>query len=492
LSKPDYEVVVVGAGFSGLGAAYRLRQAGVTDFVVLEKADDVGGTWHVNRYPGCQCDVPSHLYSFSFFLKPDWSQAFAPREEIHAYLKDFVAQSGLAPFIRCGVEVEEMVFEPAQRWWRLLTTGGEVTARFVIAGIGPLSVPALPDVPGISTFRGRVMHSAEYDPGLDLSGARVAVIGTGASAIQIVPSLVDTVSRLYVFQRTPAWVLPRADRRYSERTKRLFELVPWTARVLRWFMYASRELLVPGLVAHPRLLKPIERLALANLKRQVRDPDLVEKLRPRFSLGCKRILLSNDYYPALTRPNVTLVPHALAFLKERSAVASDGSEHEVDAVIFATGFHVTDNPAFGKVKGASGETLADLWRREGMAAYFGAVVPGFPNLFLLLGPNTGLGHNSMVFMIESQLNFVTSAIVQARGNGIEWLEVRDEVYRDYRAEMHRRLRRAVWSTGCASWYVDENGNNPTMWPGFTFEFWWRTRKADLGRFRTTTASGASA
>ena len=471
-------IVIIGAGFGGLGMAIQLKQAGRHDFVVCEKADDLGGTWRDNAYPGCACDVPSHLYSYSFAPNPDWSRMFSPREEIWDYLRHCVKTYDLAPHLRYGVRIESMEWqEDAGRWLLTTSDGGTLTPRAVVSGIGSLHVPSLPDIPGVERFGGVRFHSSAWDHNVDLSGKRVAVIGTGASAVQFVPRIASDVERLHVFQRTPPWIHPRPDREIPGSWRRLFRSRPLAMKALRGAIYAGMELRAMGFAVNPRLMGPLESLARSHLDRQVADPALRARLTPDYTIGCKRILLSSDYYPALARPHVDLVTDGIAEITEKGVVTTDGTAYDVDVLIFATGFKVTSALMEQQIVGRNGLRIQDAWR-SGVEAHHGITVAGFPNLFMLLGPNTGLGHTSVVFMIEAQVRHVLSCLrlLDRRGAGV--VEVRAAAQRRFNRRLQRRLGRAVWSTGgCASWYLDEQGVNRTLWPGFSFEYWARTRRA---------------
>jgi cation diffusion facilitator CzcD-associated flavoprotein CzcO len=475
---PHVRVAIVGSGFSGLGAAIRLKQAGVDDLVVLERADDVGGTWRDNSYPGCTCDVPSHLYSFSFALNPGWTRSFSPQPEIQEYLRRCARDHGILPHLRFGHELLEAAWDDELQRWRLRTARGPLTAQVLILGTGPLSEPAIPALPGLDRFRGTVFHSAAWRHDHDLTGERVAVVGTGASAVQFVPHVQRRAARLHLFQRTPPWVMPRVDRPVTAVEHWLFRTVPGAQRLARLGIYWARESSVVGFTLQPRLLRLVQRLALRHLHRQVRDPELRARLTPRYTIGCKRVLLSNDYYPALGRPNVEVLPTGVAEVRERSVVGRDGTEREVDTIIFGTGFHVTDPPAMHRVRGRHGRSLAEAWR-PGMAAHLGTTVAGFPNLFLLVGPNTGLAHTSIVLMIESQLAHVVDALRHIDACGASSVEVRPEVQAAFVERVQARMRRTVWMRGgCASWYLDASGRNTTLWPASTWGYRLRTRRFD--------------
>ena len=472
----DHAIAIVGSGFSGLGMAIRLRQAGIDDFVVLERAGEVGGTWQANTYPGCACDVPSHLYSFSFAPNPDWTQTYSTQPEIRAYLRRCADRFGVRPHVRLDCAVKSATWLEQERRWELETSDGTLRARILIAGMGPLTEPRVPDIRGLDAFEGEVWHSARWNHDVDLAGRRVASIGTGASAIQYVPEIAEQVERLHVFQRTPPWVLPHTSRPIRDWERRLYRTLPLAQRVMRGGIYAGREALVLGFVKHPRLMKVVERMARKHMQHQIDDPEMLEKVTPDYTIGCKRILPSNRWYRALGRPNVELITEGVREVRARSIVAADGSEREVDAIVFGTGFQVTDIPAAHRVRGRDGRLLDDLWQSS-PRAHLGSTIAGFPNLFFLLGPNTGLGHSSMVYMIESQIAHVIDALRVMRERGAVTIEVTAEAQERYNASLERKLEGTVWNTGCASWYLDRTGRNATIWPDWTWRF--RRRVAQL-------------
>ncbi|HXT46366.1 MAG TPA: NAD(P)/FAD-dependent oxidoreductase [Pseudonocardiaceae bacterium] len=476
--QTHHHVIIIGAGFAGLGMAIRLQQHEMTDFVVLERAADVGGTWRDNSYPGCACDVPSALYSFSFELNPSWSRSFSGRQEIWDYLRHCAQRYGLAPRIRFHHEVLAASWDHLRRCWQVSTNRGQLTCDVLITATGPLSEPKIPSLPGLDTFQGKVFHSARWDLDYDLRDRQVAVIGTGASAIQFVPQIQPTVGSLTLFQRTPAWVMPRGERRIGDVEQRLYRAMPGLHRLVRAGIYCGREALVPGFTVNPRLLKIAEKTARAHLRRQVADPELRAKLTPDYAIGCKRILISNDYLPALTRPNVEVITSAVARVGADWVQAADGTRRHVDTIVFGTGFHVTDMPMASWIHGRDGRALAEVWS-GGAQAHRGTTVAGFPNLFILVGPNTGLGHTSLIYMIESQVAYTIDALRHLRRTGAAAVEVRPEAQAAYNRDIHRRMRGTVWTTGgCASWYLDAHGHNTTLWPTFT----WRFRRATR-RFR---------
>ncbi|GGZ00500.1 NAD(P)/FAD-dependent oxidoreductase [Streptomyces nitrosporeus] len=484
-------VAVIGSGFGGLGAAVRLRREGITDFLVLERAASVGGTWRDNSYPGCACDVPSHLYSFSFAPNPDWPRTFSGQEHIRAYLERVADTFGLRPHIRLGHEVTLMRWDTDQLHWVIDSANGTtVTADVVVSATGPLSDPKMPDIPGLAGFTGKVFHSARWDHGYDLSGKRVAVIGTGASAIQIVPEIQPQARRLTLFQRTPPWVMPRMDRAISGAEKWLHRTLPFTGTARRGLLWGIRELQVGAFTRHPDQLGLVEKIAKANMARAVKDPQLRAKLTPSYRIGCKRILLSNAYYPALAEPNVDVVASGLAEVRGSTLVASDGTETEADVIILGTGFHVTDMPIADRVVGAEGITLAESWK-DGMEALRGASAAGFPNWMTIIGPNTGLGNSSMILMIESQLNYMADYLRQLDAlGGRAALGARRSAVGAWNRRVQDRMRRTVWNTGgCTSWYLDSSGRNTTVWPGTTAEFRRATRTVDLSEYEVIRPPG---
>jgi cation diffusion facilitator CzcD-associated flavoprotein CzcO len=460
---------ILGTGFSGMGAAILLKQRGIDDFYVFERAADVGGTWRDNSYPGCACDVESHLYSFSFAPNPDWSRLFSPQPEIFAYLRKCALDFGILPHVRFGHEIQGAHWDDDASVWRIQTSRGAYTADIVLSALGPLCEPQYPSVPGLETFTGKAFHSARWDHGYDLRGKRVAVIGTGASAIQFVPEIQPKVAKLTLFQRTPAWVLPRLDRAISQREKEAFRRFPAVQQAVRAAIYARRELFVLGF-RNPRALNWLEKFALSYLERKVQNPELRKKLTPNFRIGCKRILISRDYLPALTQPNVDVVTDGIREVRGNRIITQDGSEHEVDVIIYGTGFKVTEMPFANMVRGRDGRTLNEVW--EGSPrAHLGTTMNGFPNLFTLLGPNTGLGHTSVVIMAEAQIQLAIEAIEHLHQKSLGVVEVKPETVAQSVREIDEDGKGTVWTAGgCASWYLDKTGRNSTLWPSFTFDF----------------------
>ncbi|MCU1590268.1 MAG: FAD-dependent pyridine nucleotide-disulfide oxidoreductase [Frankiales bacterium] len=479
LPLPEHvRVAIVGSGFAGLGAAVRLLQEGREDFVVLERAEDLGGTWRDNTYPGCACDVQSHLYSFSFAPNPDWSRAFSGASEIHAYLQRVATDHGVRPHLRYGAELLAAAWDGAAQLWRLTTSRGDLTADVLISGTGPLSDPLVPELPGLASFTGRAFHSARWDHGHDLTGRKVAVVGTGASAIQFVPVIAQQAGSLVVFQRTPPWVLPRYDRAIKASARAKYRADPRRQRRVRAAIYWFRELNLLAFTGGGRMSRLAEKMARRHLAKQVPDPVLRDKLTPSYRIGCKRILLSDDYYPALIRSDVEVVTAPVVEVRPHSVIDGDGREHEVDTLVFGTGFHVTDQPIADRLRGTDGRLLSEVWGPS-PEAYLGTTVPGFPNLFLLLGPNTVLGHTSVVYMIEAQLAYVMDALRTMDARGVSSVDVRARVVEAFNADLQGKLQGTVWNAGgCKSWYLDAAGRNSSLWPTYTFRFKRSTRRFD--------------
>ena len=480
-------VLVIGAGFAGLAMARAMDRAGERDFLVLERGPEVGGTWRDNSYPGAACDVPSQLYSYSFAPNPGWSRSYSPQPEIQSYLKTVADRSGVLDRVVLETTVEDVCWDATSQAWRVRARGPggllRVVADVVVSAAGALSDPRTPDLAGFERFAGRVFHSARWDHGYDLTGKRVAVIGTGASAVQIVPEIAEHAAHLDVYQRTAPWVVPRNDRTYPPLERAALARVPGLQRLYRAGVYWSREAYLPAFTRWPGLFRPAERAVLRNIAAAIDDPELRARVTPHFAFGCKRVLLSNTWYPTLARDDVELVTDPIDHLTETGIVTRDGRLREVDAVVVATGFHATDLPIAALITGRNGETLADHFALHGAQAYKGTTVHGWPNLFLLVGPNTGLGHSSMVFMIESQVGYVLDALLYlrqlrhlrrtgaVRPGGRVALEPRPEAQAAWVQDVQRRLSRTVWNRGgCASWYLDAHGRNVTLWPRATFTF----------------------
>jgi cation diffusion facilitator CzcD-associated flavoprotein CzcO len=482
-SPAEVEVAIVGAGFGGLCMAIRLLERGERRFVILEQGDEVGGTWRDNTYPGAECDVQSHLYSYSFEPRPDWSRRYAGWQEIQQYILDVTERRGVRPFIRFGQRVTGLHFDVARGRWHVHTASGlEYLARHVVMATGPLHVPNVPPLPGLGTFRGKVFHSARWDHGYDLTDKRVASIGTGASSIQYCPRVAPKAARLHVFQRTPAWVIPRDTRTYREGTKRRYARFDLLRRWHRARLYWTNESRVWP-IFHPRLARVLQAFARWHIRRGVRDPGLARNLTPDYTIGCKRVLISNEWYPMFRRPNVELVTEAIREIREHSIVTADGVERPVDCIVLGTGF-VVDPRIYMRdfpVTGLRGHDLARDWR-AGAEAYYGISVAGYPNLHHLVGPNTALGHNSVIFMIEAQVHYVLECMGELRRRQADWLVLRPEAQTLFNMRVQRALHGTVWTTGCRSWYQQDDGRNFTIWPWSTWRYWLETRRVDAGRY----------
>ena len=458
------QVAIIGAGFSGLGMAIALREEGVEDFVVLERAGELGGTWRDNSYPGCACDIPSVLYSLTAEQNPGWSQAFARQPEIERYMHDLADRHRLGAHLRFAHEVTGARWDEVAQHWEITSTQGSLTAEIVVSATGALADPAIPDLSGLDRFGGRVFHSARWDHDHVLEGRRVAVVGTGASAIQFVPEIQPRVGHLDLFQRTPPWVLPRENPRIPDRWRARFARHPRLLGLTRRAVFSLLESFHIGF-RHPAVMRLAEARARRHIARQVADPALRAKLTPEYRLGCKRVLGSNAYYPALAASNVDVVTAGIREVTTTGIVDAEGVEHPVDTIIFGTGFKVTDPPISHLVRGRDGRTLAETWAGSPQA-HLGLAVAGFPNLFLLLGPNTGLGHNSVLLMIEAQIAQLKRVLAHRRSHGAAAIEPSVERQAAFVAEVDRGSEGSVWTAGgCLSWYTDVTGRNSALWPG---------------------------
>ena len=475
--------VIIGTGFSGLGMSIALLKQGV-DHVILEKADEVGGTWRDNTYPGAACDVPSHLYSYSFEPKPDWDHLFSFQPELFDYLKDVADKYDLRRHIVFNAKVNRAHWDEDEYRWHVFTESGqEYVAQFLISGAGALHIPSIPDIESLDQFSGAAFHSAQWDHGVDLTGKTVAVVGTGASAIQLIPEIVERVGELQLYQRTPAWVLPRTNVAIPRALKRAFRYLPGLRAMLRVGIYWGAEGGAYAMNRRPALLKGVEVLGRRYIRREISDPEVQRKLTPDYRAGCKRLLGSGTYYKAIESSKTELITEAITRATPDGIVTADGRTRKVDVVIFATGFHVTDSYKYINIKGRNGEDLVDRWGHEGIAAHRGITVADLPNAFFLLGPNTGLGHNSVVFMIESQIRYVADAIKSVDAAGVQALSPLRAAQDRFNEELQRKLAGSVWNTGgCKSWYLDEHGYNRTVWSGFTWEYWLSTRSVKLDEY----------
>lgn len=478
-------IAIVGAGFSGLAMALACKRAGLDqDLTVFEAAPDIGGTWRDNTYPGCACDVPSHLYALRDAPRTDWSRRFGEQPEILAYIRDLADRHGLRPHLRTSTPITSAELDPDTLVWTLTTgTGEKVQARALVLAPGPLAKPAIPDLPGRDDFEGVAVHTQRWPDDLDLRGKRVAVVGTGASAVQVVPAIVEQVGHLDLYQRTPAWILPRHDRAFSDLELRLFRHVPGARWAYRNLLFLMREALFapaftrPGLVSH--LLTGLLR---RHLRRAVADPDLRARLTPEYVPGCKRIIVSDDYYPAVQHPAVTLVDRAVAAVTPTGLVDADGVERPADVIVWATGFRPTDFLSHVSITHGA-RSLEQAWAEHGIQAHRGTCVAGFPNLFLLLGPNTGLGHNSVLLMAEAQADYAVRCLLRLRDEGLRGLDVHPDAQRAWNRDLQTRLSRTVWLSGCSSWYLAEDGVNRTLWPDSVWAFQRAMRRPDPREFR---------
>jgi cation diffusion facilitator CzcD-associated flavoprotein CzcO len=494
-------IAIIGTGFSGLGAAIALTNAGwggagVEDMVLLERREGVGGTWHDNSYPGCRCDVPSNLYSFSFAPNPTWSETFSAQPEIERYLQKTARDYGVLDRICFSSALQSARWDADRSVWELTTTRGSLTANFLIGGVGPLAEPAIPEFVGAERFEGEMFHSAKWRHDVDLTGRKVAVIGTGASTIQFLPIIQRSAGHVTLFQRTPPWVFPHRNRPTLGLERAAYKLVPALQRFSRWRIYWMNEVVLGSLlIRNSPMLKRMEALGRRLLARQVKDPELRAKVTPSYTPGCKRLLQSNEYYPALQRPNVTVETEKILELAPTGVVTADGLLHDADVLIYGTGFRVTDNPTTEHIFGCSGLSLAAHWAETpvGMSAYCGTTIPDFPNFFMLAGPNTGIGHTSLVVMIEAQVAHVVGALDALKASGASVVEVRPEVATAWGDEVQRKAAPTVWNSGgCSSWYLDDAGRNTTLWPDYTFRFVRRTEKFNAADYLLSAATVSAA
>ncbi len=475
------EVAVIGAGFSGVCMGIKLCETGITSFAIFEKSDGISGTWHDHTYPGLVCDVPSHLYSYSFELNPSWSRVFSPQEEIKAYVECCVDKYGLRPHIHLGSEVVSARFDEDASLWRICTVDGrEVAARVLVSGIGGLSRPKIPDFPGLDEFRGTVFHTARWRKDHDLAGRRVAIIGSAASAIQILPQIARVTEQVFLLQRTPNYIVPRPDRAYSDAQKRRWQRAPWRLRLQRWLIFSLLEIGFLGFRERSWMGRWRTKFAVNHMRRQVPDPELQAKLVPDYPLGCKRVLLSSDFYPSLARDDVELVTSGIERISELGIVTRDGRMLEVDTIILATGYYTTEPLGPLRVEGPRGIELRQAWK-DGMKAHRGVAVAGFPNFFMLLGPNSGLGHNSIIFMIEQQVNYVVKCVKRLAPG--ESMNVHDEAMSRYNEAIQSSFAGTVWAGDCHSWYKDAQGRIPTLWPHSNTRYWRMMRRPDFSEYR---------
>ncbi|MEU8629495.1 NAD(P)/FAD-dependent oxidoreductase [Streptomyces sp. NPDC048669] len=487
VETPD--VLIVGTGFAGLGMAMKLLDAGHSDFVILEKADGVGGTWRENTYPGCACDVASVMYSYSFAPNRSWSRMYAAQPEILDYIEHVVEARGVGAHIRFNTEATSYEFdEDSDRWTVRTRSGQEYRPRIVVLAHGALHQPNIPDLPGMGRFKGTMFHSAQWDHSVDLTGKRVAVVGTGSSAAQFIPEIAGTAAHVDVFQRNAHWVLPKADRPLKDFERKLFKALPFVQQLYRLTAYWTHEVPVLAFL-NPKFVKLLELASRRMLAKQVTDPLLRAQLTPDYKIGCKRILLTNDYYPALQRPDVDLITSPIAEFTKTGLTTADGKSHEADVVILATGFSTDNRCATEHIVGRDGMTIQEAWR-DGMTAHLGTTVAGFPNMFMLMGPNSGGGAQSILFVIEAQLHYIVECLRMMRTRRASRLEVRAEVQRAFNSRLHRRLAGSVWNSGgCHSWFLDDKGQNRQSWPGTGTSYWRATRRPDPLAFNLTSNAG---
>ena len=486
-SAPGTSVAVVGGGFGGVGAVVMLRRAGYHDVTVFERGDRVGGVWHHNTYPGAACDIPSHLYEFSFAANPRWSRRYAPQAEIQQYLEDVARRHGVLDRVRTGTDVTGARWEADRGRWVLETSAGTHESDVLVLACGQLSVPRVPPIPGLDSFEGPAFHTAQWRHDVSLGGKRVAVVGTGCSAIQVVPSIQPVVERIDVYQRSPGWTIPRMDFEYSERAKRLFEHFPRLQRLDRNAILAFQEFGAAAMTRHRWLLRPLRALGRRQIETAIHDPELRRKLTPSDEMGCKRIMLSDDWYPTLAKPNVELITERIMEVTSSGVRTADGAERAADVLILATGFKTHGFVAPMEVAGEGGRTLAEEWG-EVPRAYLGVSVPGFPNMFLLYGPNTNGGTGSVIYTIEAAMGHVIAALEALRRSRARRIEVRRQTADAFDRELRVALARTVWHTGCTNWYVDENGNDPNQWPWLWRTYRRRTAQIAPGAYQLSAAA----
>jgi cation diffusion facilitator CzcD-associated flavoprotein CzcO len=473
--------VIVGAGLGGIGAAVRLFRRGISDLVILEAAGSPGGTWRVNSYPGCQCDIPSNLYSLSFAPNPSWTTTYPLQPEIRSYVEDVTNRFDLDKFIRYHTELLDARWDGDANRWRITTSAGSFSADVLVLAMGFLAEPAVPAIDGLDRFAGPAFHSAQWKHEIPLDGKRVAVVGTGASAIQAIPEIAPVVGHLDVYQRTPAWVLPHLDRRVTRVEQWLFRHVPASQALRRALTFVLSEARHAVLTRTGLLNRFARVLGRFNVRRAVRDPGLADRLVPRYELGCKRVLLSNRYYPALARPNVNVVSDSVVAATPTGVVSSAGDERPADVIVFATGFRITRRDCYRRIHGTSGEDLATGFDENG--AYLGLAAAGFPNLFCVGGPTSGVGHTSFLYMLESQQAYIADAIAAMESRGLATVEVSRDAQIGYFDEIQARSAEKVWLSGCSSWFLDDKGNNVAVWPGYSWAFHRRTRHFDESDYR---------
>lgn len=480
----DYQVGIVGSGFGGLIAALELNKSGRNSFIIFERAAELGGVWRDNIYPGCACDVKSNLYSIATERNPDWSFAFSTQPEILQYLKDVAQKYGLEKHIRYNTKIVRMRFVEEHGCWEVLDQDrNRVVVTMMIMATGPQDRPYLPAIKGQETFKGAKFHSAAWDPCSDFTGKRVAIIGTGASSVQIVPQIAPIVARLLVFQRTAAWLIPRRDRKIYAFERWLYRYLPFVQYLSRGYIYWLMEVVGISFTGNPHMNRLLTKIALWKLRQEVDDSQTREKLTPDYKIGCKRILISDDFYPTFNRPNVELITEHISEITQDGIRTQDGQYYGVDAIVFATGFVVADIENYIEITGMQGRVLTDEWDRSGAEAYRGINVSGYPNLGFILGPNSGLSHSSALHVMESQMNYIMQYLEQLEKHGNKtYLDVKPEVQKIYNAILQSKFENTTWASGCKSWYINKNGKNTAIYPGLTKQYRKETRALDLNDY----------
>ena len=484
-SNVDYEVVIIGTGFAGIGMAIKLQQAGIHSFKLIERSDEVGGTWRDNTYPGCECDVQSHLYSLSFEPKSDWSKKYSTWNEIRDYIIDVTDKHNIRNKIQFNTALKGAIFNKKTGTWSVsLSDGSTLTSRFVITAVGPLSNPTIPEISGKETFKGPIFHSAKWNHDVDLSGKKIAVIGTGASAIQFVPRIAEHAQSLELFQRSAPWILPKPDRKIYAVEKALYKYLPGWRLAHRASLYWVNEFTLRGFLKEKSFIRSFaEWGAKKHIHYHIKDEALREKLTPNFRFGCKRALLSNEYYPALARENVDVIDSGIDRITETGIIDKNGKAHDVDVIIWGTGFKV-DEPLLGiDITGVDGQDLNAVWKDSGFETYYGTTVSGFPNAFILAGPNTGIGHTSLVVMIEAQFSYVMDAIKKMKQQNIHYIDVKETVQTAFCKTMQDKMVGTAWTSGCNSWYLSDSGKNFTIWPDYTYNFIRQTKHINLADYQ---------
>lgn len=486
-SNKNVRIAIIGTGFGGLGLAIRLKQAGFEQFTLFEKAVDVGGVWRDNTYPGAACDVPSHLYSFSFEQELGWKNRYGTSKEIYQYLRHCADKYDLRPHVQFNTEIASAEFDALQGVWHIQSTSGEqFEAEFLVGAVGQLNRPAYPKLKGIENFKGKAFHSARWDHDYDLTGKRVAVIGTGASAIQFVPEIAKQVAHLDVYQRSAPYVIPKPDRVYQPLEKKAFRKLPILQSLDRALQYGHHEIRLLAFTTSLNEMPLVEYLFQRHIRKVVKDGKLRHRLMPDYPIGCKRILISNQWYETLTQPHVDVINTGIQEITENGILDTEGNLREIDTIIYGTGFAATEFMAPMQITGLDGRTLKDTWK-DGAEAYLGLTVSGFPNFFMLYGPNTNLGHNSIVYMIESQVNYILDAIQTTLQNKLLFTNVRAEVQHEFNQSIQEKMKKTVWAQGCTSWYQTADGKNTNNWPGFTLEYRQRTRRFDVENYTQVSA-----